>query len=93
MISDLSTVGAAIALHDDLSVFYDEVKVVFPLVIAEQEVMIEARARPVRKPDETGERLMGVSFVALSPAEKIAVHAYVTAGLVRELEIPLYARG
>ncbi len=54
--------------------------------------MIEARARPVRKPDETGERLMGVSFVALSPAEKIAVHAFVTAGLVRELEIPLYAR-
>jgi hypothetical protein len=30
-ISDLSTGGAAIALHDDLSVFYDEVKVVFPI--------------------------------------------------------------
>ncbi len=92
MISDLSTGGAAIALHDDLSVFYDEVKVVFQLTVAEQELMIEARARPVRKPDETGERLMGVSFVALSPADKIAVHAYVTTGLVRELEIPLYAR-
>lgn len=91
-ISDLSTGGAAIALHDDLSVFYDEVKVVFQLAVAEQEVMIEARARPVRKPDETGERLMGVSFVALGQAEKLAVHAYVTAGLVRELEIPLYAQ-
>ena len=91
-ISDLSTGGAAIALQDDLSVFYDEVKIVFQLAVADQDLMIEARARPVRKPDETGERLMGVSFVALSPAEKIAVHAFVTAGLVRELEIPLYAR-
>ena len=91
-ISDLSTGGAAIALHDDLSVFYDEVKVVFQLVVADQDLMIEARARPVRKPDETGERLMGVSFVALSQVEKLAVHAYVTSQLVRELEIPLYAR-
>jgi c-di-GMP-binding flagellar brake protein YcgR len=91
-ISDLSTGGAAIALHDDLSVFYDEVKVVFQLVIAEQDLMIEARARPVRKPDETGERLMGVSFVALGQVEKLAVHAYVTSQLVRELEVPLYAR-
>ena len=91
-ISDLSTGGAAIALHDDLSVFYDEVKVVFQLVVAEQDLMIEARARPVRKPDETGERLMGVSFVALTQVEKLAVHAYVTAQLVRELEVPLYAR-
>jgi len=63
-----------------------------PLAVAEQDVMIEARARPVRKPDETGERLLGVSFVALSSTDKIAVHAYVTAGLVRELEVPLYAR-
>ena len=91
-ISDLSTGGAAIALHDDLSVFYDEVKVVFQVAVAEQEIMIEARARPVRKPDETGERLMGVSFVGLTPADKVAIHAFVTAGLVRELEIPLYAR-
>ena len=91
-ISDLSTGGAAIALHDDLSVFYDEVKVVFQLVVADQDLMIEARARPVRKPDETGERLMGVSFVALSQVDKLAVHAYVTAQLVRELEVPLYAR-
>jgi c-di-GMP-binding flagellar brake protein YcgR len=91
-ISDLSTGGAAIALQDDLSVFYDEVKVVFQLAVADVDLMIEARARPVRKPDETGERLMGVSFVALSQVEKLAVHAYVTAQLVRELEVPLYAR-
>lgn len=92
-ISDLSTGGAAISLHDDLSVFYDEVKIVFQVAVADHEVMIEARARPVRKPDESGERVMGVSFVALGQAEKLAVHAYVNAGLVRELEIPLYARG
>ena len=91
-ISDLSTGGAAIALHDDLSVFYDEVKVVFQMAVADQDMMIEARARPVRKPDETGERLMGVSFVALSQTDKLAIHAYVTAQLVRELEVPLYAR-
>jgi c-di-GMP-binding flagellar brake protein YcgR len=91
-ISDLSTGGAAISLHDDLSVFYDEVKVVFQVAVADQEIMIEARARPVRKPDESGERVMGVSFVALGQTEKLAVHAYVNVGLVRELEIPLYAR-
>lgn len=92
-ISDLSTGGAAISLHDELSVFYDEVKIVFQVAVADHELMIEARARPVRKPDESGERVMGVSFVALGQAEKLAVHAYVNAGLVRELEIPLYARG
>lgn len=91
-IIDLSTGGAAIALHDELSVFYDEVKIVFQIAVAEQEMMIEARARPVRKPDETGDRLMGVSFVALAQAEKLAVHAFVHTGLVRELEVPLYAR-
>jgi len=91
-ISDLSIGGAAITLHDELSVFYDEVKILFQLAVADQEVMIEARARPVRKPDEAGERIMGVSFVALAPAEKMALHAYVNAGLVHELEIPLYAR-
>ena len=91
-ISDLSTGGAAISLHDELNVFYDEVKIVFQLAVADQDVMIEARARPVRKPDATGDRLMGVSFVALGQADKLAVHAYVNAGLVRELEVPLYAR-
>ena len=91
-INDLSTGGAAIAMHDDLSVFYDEVRVVFQLPVAEQEVMIEARARPVRKPNESGERLMGVSFVALGQAEKLALHAFVHTQLVRELEVPLYAQ-
>ena len=54
--------------------------------------MVEARARPVRKPEETGERLMGVSFVALGQTEKLALHAFVHAALVRELEVPLYAQ-
>lgn len=91
-ISDLSTGGAAISLHDDLSVFYDEVKIMFQVAVADQDVMIEARARPVRKPDESGERLMGVSFVNLGQAEKLAVHAFVHTALVRELEVPLYAQ-
>lgn len=91
-INDLSTGGAAITLHDELSIFYDEVKIAFQLAVADQQVMVEARARPVRKPDETGERLMGVSFVALGQAEKLAVHAFVQAALVRELEVPLYAQ-
>ncbi len=91
-ISDLSTGGAAITLHDELTVFYDEVKIVFQVAVADQEMMIEARARPVRKPDDSGEQVMGVSFVALAPTEKMALHAFVNAGLVRELEIPLYAR-
>ena len=91
-IIDLSTGGAAIALHNELSVFYDEVKIVFQLAVADQQVMIEARARPVRKPEESGERLMGVSFVGLEPAERLAVHAFVSAAVVRELEVPLYAQ-
>lgn len=91
-ISDLSTGGAAITLHDELSLFYDEIKVVFQLPVAEQDIMIEARARPVRKPEETGERLMGVSFVALGQTEKLALHAFVHGVLVRELEVPLYAQ-
>jgi hypothetical protein len=90
-ITDLSTGGAAIALHDELSLFYDEVRLVFRLEVADQEVLIEARARPVRKPEESGERLMGVSFVDLGNAERMALHAYVYSALVRELEVPLYA--
>lgn len=91
-ITDLSTGGAAIALHDELSLFYDEVRLVFRLEVAEQEVLIEARARPVRKPEESGERLMGVSFVDLGSPERLALHAYVYSALVRELEVPLYAQ-
>jgi c-di-GMP-binding flagellar brake protein YcgR len=90
-ITDLSTGGAAIALHDELSLFYDEVRLVFRLNVAEQEVLVEARARPVRKPEESGERSLGVSFVGLGEAERLALHAYVYSALVRELEVPLYA--
>jgi c-di-GMP-binding flagellar brake protein YcgR len=90
-ITNLSTAGAAIRLNEDLSVFYDEVRVVFRVSVADQEVLVEARARPVRKPEESAERVMGVSFAALSLTEKLALHAYVNAALVRELEVPLYA--
>ena len=90
-LTNLSTGGAAIRLNDDLSVFYDEVRVVFRLAVANEEVLIEAKARPVRKPEETVERVMGVSFSALALPEKLALHAYVHTALVRELEVPLYA--
>jgi c-di-GMP-binding flagellar brake protein YcgR len=92
MITDLSTGGAAIALHDELSLFYDEVRLVFRLNVADQEVLVEARARPVRKPEDSGERALGVSFVGLGEAERLALHAYVYSALVRELEVPLYAQ-
>jgi c-di-GMP-binding flagellar brake protein YcgR len=91
VITDLSTGGAAILLLDELSLFYDEVRLVFRLEVAEQEVLIEARARPVRKPEESGERVMGVSFVELGNLERLALHAYVYTALARELEVPLYA--
>lgn len=90
-ITDLSTGGAAIALHDELSLFYDEVRLVFRLQVADQEVLVEARARPVRKPEESGEKMLGVSFIGLADAERLALHAYVYSALVRELEVPLYA--
>ena len=90
-ITNLSTGGAAIRLNEDLSVFYDEVRVVFRLSVADHEVLVEARARPVRKPEESSERLMGVSFSSLALPERLALHAYVHTALVRELEVPLYA--
>jgi hypothetical protein len=48
-ITNLSTGGAAIRLSDDLSVFYDEVRVVFRLSVADNEMLVEARARPTKK--------------------------------------------
>jgi hypothetical protein len=91
-ITNLSTGGAAIRLNEDLAVFYDEVRVVFRLAVADQEVLVEARARPVRKPEEGAvEPIIGVSFAALALAEKLALHAFVHTALVRELEVPLYA--
>jgi hypothetical protein len=92
LIHDLSTAGAAISLQDELSVFYDEVKVVFRVHVAEQEVLIEARARAVRKPEPgASDPTLGVAFVGLGDVERLALHAYVNSTLVRELEIPLYA--
>jgi c-di-GMP-binding flagellar brake protein YcgR len=90
-ITNLSTGGAAIRLNDDLSVFYDEVRVVFRLSVADQEVLVEARARPVRKPEGSQEPVLGVSFSSLALPERLALHAFVNAALVRELEVPLYA--
>jgi hypothetical protein len=92
VIHDLSTAGAAITLHDELAVFYDEIRVVFRVHVAEQEVLIEARARPVRKPEPGAtDATLGVAFVGLGDLERLALHAYVNSALVRELELPLYA--
>lgn len=92
LIHDLSTAGAAITLQDELAVFYDEIRVVFRVQVAEQEVLIEARARPVRKPEPGAtDPTLGVAFVGLADTERLALHAYVNAALVRELEMPLYA--
>lgn len=92
VLHDLSTAGAAIQLRDELSVFYDEVRVVFRLQVAEQEILIEARARAVRKPEAGAtDSTLGVAFVGLGDAERLALHAYINSTLVRELEIPLYA--
>lgn len=90
-ITNLSTGGAAIRLNEDLSVFYDEVRVVFRLSVADHEVLVEARARPVRKPEESSEQILGVAFSSLALPERLALHAYVHSALVRELEVPLYA--
>ena len=92
VINDLSTAGAAITLQDELSVFYDEVRVVFRVVVADQEFLIEARARAVRKPEPNSvDVTMGVAFVGLSDTERLALHAFVNASLVQDLELPLYA--
>lgn len=92
LIHDLSTAGAAITLQDELAIFYDEIRVVFRVNVAEQEILIEARARPVRKPEPgTNDPTLGVAFIGLGDLERLALHAYVNAVLVRELEIPLYA--
>jgi PilZ domain/Flagellar protein YcgR len=91
-IHDLSTAGAAIQLQDDLAVFYDEVRVVFRVQVAEQEILIEARARAVRKPEPGAtDPTLGVAFVGLGDTERLALHAFVNSALVQELELPLYA--
>lgn len=90
-IVDLSAAGAAIRLNESFSFFQDEVRVVFRLSVAEDEVLVEARARAVRKPDEGGEPFMGVAFSSLALSERLALHAYVSSALVDELEVPLYA--
>jgi c-di-GMP-binding flagellar brake protein YcgR len=90
-ITDLSTGGAAILLTEDLAIFYDQITVVFRVSVGDEEVLVEARARPVRKPEESGEKLLGVSFAQLAATDRLALHAYVSAALVRELEVPLYA--
>ena len=91
LIIDLSTAGAAIGLNECLNFFQDEVRVVFRLSIAEDEVLVEARARAVRKPQEGDAPFMGVAFSSLALSERLALQAYVQGALVRELEIPLYA--
>jgi len=91
LIVDLSTAGAAIRLNEHLSFFQDEVRVVFRLSIVDDEVLVEARARAVRKPEEGDAPFMGVAFSSLALSERLALQAYVQSTLVHELEIPLYA--
>lgn len=92
VITDLSTAGAAIALQEELAVFYDEVRVLFRLPVADQELLIEARARAVRKPEPGSlDSTFGVAFVGLGDTEKLALHAFINAALVQEMELPLYA--
>jgi hypothetical protein len=91
LIIDLSTAGAAIRLNESLNFFQDEVRVVFRLSILEDEVLVEARARAVRKPEEGEVPFMGVAFASLALSERLALQAYVQGALVQELEVPLYA--
>jgi c-di-GMP-binding flagellar brake protein YcgR len=91
VITNLSTGGAGIRLSGDLQAADDEVRIVFRLHVAGHEIAIDATARPVRKPDNGAERAMGVSFSDLALAEQLALHAFVNAQVVRELEVPLYA--
>lgn len=91
-IVNLSAGGAAIRLGDEGDVPFDEARVLFTLPVAGHDVVVEARARVVRKPDDDGQRVMGVSFSALTQTERLALHAFVQTQRVRELEIPPYAR-
>ena len=91
LIVDLSTAGAAIRLNEHLNFFQDEVRIVFRLSIVDDEVLVEARARAVRKPEAGDAPFMGVAFSSLALSERLALQAYVQSTLVQELEIPLYA--
>jgi c-di-GMP-binding flagellar brake protein YcgR len=91
VVTNLSTGGAAIRLADDLPAADGEVRIVFRLHVAGQDIAIDATARPVRKPGDGVERTMGVAFSGLALAEQLALHAFVNAQVVRELEVPLYA--
>jgi c-di-GMP-binding flagellar brake protein YcgR len=91
LIVDLSSSGAAVRLNEHLNITQDEVRVVFRLAVGEDEVLVEARARAVRKPEQGAEPFVGVAFTSLALSERLALQAYVQTQLVHELEIPLYA--
>ena len=91
LIVDLSTSGAAIRLSEHLNIVQDEVRIVFRLTVGEDEVLVEARARAVRRPEEGDNPFMGVAFTSLALSERLALQAYVQTKLVQELELPLYA--
>ena len=91
LIVDLSSSGAAVRLSEHLNIVQDEVRVVFRLTVGDDEVLVEARARAVRKPEQGNEPFMGVAFTSLALSERLALQAFVQTQLVRELEIPLYA--
>lgn len=91
LIVDLSTSGAAVRLNEHLNLVQDEARVVFRLPVGDDEVLVEARARTVRRPEAGQAPYMGVAFVSLALTERLALHAYVQSALVQELEIPLYA--
>ena len=92
VLTDLSTGGAALQLKDPINGLNDLVRLAFRLQVAGQQVLFEIDAKPVRRPDaDEQEPSIGLSFLGLNDAQKLALHAYVYLQLVREMETPLLA--
>lgn len=93
MLTDLSTGGAALQPKEAVRDLPQRVRLAFRLQVAGQQVLFEIEAKPVRLPDsDEPDASIGLSFLGLDDMQRLALHAFVYAQLVRELETPLFAQ-
>lgn len=92
-LSDLSTGGGALRLKEPVRGLAERVRLAFRLQVAGQQVLFEIEAKPVRLPEaDEPDPSIGLSFLGLDDLQRLALHAFVYAHVVRELETPLFAQ-
>lgn len=92
VLTNLSTGGASLQLKDPIHGLEERVRLAFRVEIAGQQKLFEIDAKPVRLPEADDlEPSIGLSFLDLDEAQRMALHAFVYLQLVREMEMPLLA--